>query len=136
MPPKKTPAPTTTPAPEPETAEQSAIASPEPGTLEIRFIPGRGDIEVWISNRKVYGNDAVQGAFGEIGRLLERYKMHDRMPNHVTIISALVDGLPAEEEWTEWDARQRARAQAANAPPPETAEAPAPAGQEDESDGE
>ena len=62
--------------------------------------------------------------------------MHDRMPHHVTIISAQVDGLPAEEEWTEWDARQRARAQAANAPPPETAEAPAPSGQEDESDGE
>ena len=131
MPPKRT----TTPAEEPETAEQSAVPSPEPGFLELRVIPGRQDMEVWISNRKVFGTANGHELIQQLGRLLQLNAYHpDRMANHVTILHARIEGLPTEEEWEQWDAEKRARAAAQNAPPPATAEAPAPSGQEDDED--
>ena len=136
MPPKKTPAPTTTPAPaeEPEPAEQS---QPEHGFLEIRCIPGRNDLELWISNRKVYGSDNAHDIVQQIGRMLNIYAYKpDRMPNHITLLHARIEGLPTEDEWPAFDAQRRAAAQSQNAPPPtpSTATAPPPAESED-SDG-
>ena len=131
MPPKKTPAPSTTPAPEPETAEQSAIASPEPGFIELRLEPGRRDIGVWISNRKVYGSTNVQGTLSRLGGLIQQWAYHpERLPAHITLLHARVEGLPTEEEWEDFDNMRRARAAAANAPAQETAEVDPPAGSE------
>ena len=97
----------------------------EHGLLEIRCIPGRRELELWIGNRKVFEHANAHSFLQAIPAQLQQHAYRPGlMPHHITLFALEVPGLPSEEDWKAIDAAAAARAAAQSESAPA---APAPA---------
>lgn len=87
------------------------VPSIEHGILEIRCIPGRRELELWIGNRKVFEHANAHSFLQAIPLQLQLHAYRPGlMPHHITLFSLEVPGLPSEEDWKAIDAAAAARA--------------------------